>query len=290
MTPVPPLQAVIDACAPLKFAPLPYIRADLPDQAASPRPRSGTEHWYRADRMAADGHVGPLFDRLTTRNGPAHRLPAATRFLRVLLREPVFLVSAGLYLTGRAPLLAPEHLWFPWLPSGGFGTPAVTGTRVAVTAGDPAAGHPDAVVAADEAELDRMAAEHMVQTFTPVIDAVHDHTRVGRRTLWGWALDTTHFYMLNPARFLGRDARHAWERAGRLGEALIAAGAAARARPRLFPFYENHPRGTWAVRGTCCFDYKGDPESGYCTTCPLKCDTDRRVELRRWIRNPAMAP
>ena len=59
---------------------------------------------------------------------------------------------------------------------------------------------------------------------------------------------------------------------------------------RLFPFCDNHPRGTWAVRGTCCFDYKGDPEHGYCTTCPHKCDNERRNELQEWLRNPALAP
>ncbi len=130
----------------------------------------------------------------------------------------------------------------------------------------------------------------MVAAFTPVIDALSAHTRVGKRTLWGWVLDTAHFYMLNPARFLGRDAQAAWALANRLADALLEAGAVTRARPRLFPFCDNHPRGTWAVRGTCCFDYKGDPEHGYCTTCPHKCDNERRNELQEWLRNPALAP
>ncbi|MDA8369502.1 MAG: (2Fe-2S)-binding protein [Nocardiopsaceae bacterium] len=287
--PVPqhPLQAVVDACAPLKFAPLPDIRT-AQFQAASDHP--GAEHWYRADLMVAEGAVGALFDQITTHHGPGHKLPASTNLLRALLREPIFIVSAGIYLTGRAPLLDADHLWFPWLPGASLGTPTLTSGRVAVLPDDPAAGHRDAVVVADEAELDRIAAEHLVGAFSPMIDALHAHTRVGLRTLWGWVLDTLHFYMLNPARFLGRDAEAAWTRAGRLGDALVEAGAVTRARPRLFPFQEHHPRGTWAVRGTCCFEYKGDPEHGYCTTCPLKCDTDRRTELQEWIRNPALAP
>ncbi|GAA1989198.1 hypothetical protein GCM10009799_13660 [Nocardiopsis rhodophaea] len=282
-----PLQAVVDACAPLKFAPLPDIRIK---RVSSVREHPGSEHWYRTDLMVAEGVIGPLFDQLVAQHGPGHKLPASTHFLRALLREPIFLDSAGLYLTGRAVLLDPEHLWFPWLSSGTFGTPTITSSRVAVTPDDPAVGHPDAVVVQDEAALDRLAAEHMVRTFAPIIDAVHAHTRVGLRTLWGWVLDIVHFYMLNPARFLGQDAEDAWKRAGRLGDALIEAGAVTRARPRLFPFWDNHPRGTWAVRGTCCFDYKDDPEHGFCTTCPLKCDADRRAELQEWIRNPALAP
>ncbi|MBV2363761.1 (2Fe-2S)-binding protein [Streptomonospora nanhaiensis] len=282
-----PLQALLDSCASLKFAPLPDIRTATVQRT---RKHPGTEHWYRTDLMVAEGAVGPLFTQLTAHHGPAHKLPAATHFLRALLREPIFLVSAGVYLTGRAPLLDERHLWFPWLSTAAFGTPAITSARVAVLPDDPAAGHPDSVVVPDEAALDALAARHMVRAFSPIIEALHAHTRVGLRTLWGWVLDTLHFYMLNPARFLGRDAEAAWERAGRLGAALVEAGAVTRARPRLFPFYENHPRGTWAVRGTCCFDYKGDPEHGYCTTCPLKCDSDRRAELREWIRNPALAP
>ncbi|MDA2804825.1 (2Fe-2S)-binding protein [Nocardiopsis suaedae] len=282
-----PLQAVVDACTPLKFSPLPALRAPgITAGAGDP----AADQWFRTDLMVADGEVPVLFERLTALGARGHRLPAVTDFLRATLREPVFLVSAGLYLTRRAALPDADRLWFPWRSESGFGTPTLTGVRTAVLADDPAADHPSAVVCADEDELVRTAAEHMVAAFAPVIDALHAHTRVGLRTLWGWVLDTAHFYMLNPARFLGRDAEDAWRLACALGDALIEAGAVTRARPRLFPFREDHPRGTWAVRGTCCFDYKGDPEHGFCTTCPLKCDNDRRDELQEWIRNPALAP
>ncbi|GAB3448460.1 hypothetical protein GCM10027570_21950 [Streptomonospora sediminis] len=282
-----PLQAVIDACVPLKFAPLPDIRTATTQRT---REHPGTEHWYRTDLMVAEGAVATLFNQLVAHHGPDHKLPGATHFMRALLREPIFLVSAGIYLTGRAALLDERHLWFPWLSTSTFGTPTITSSRMAVLPDDPAAGHPDAVVVPDNAALDHIAARHLVQAFSPILNALHEHTRIGLRTLWGWVLDTQHFYMLNPARFLGRDPEAAWQRAGELGRALLESGAVTRARPRLFPFYEDHPRGTWAVRGTCCFDYKGDPEHGFCTTCPLKCDSDRRAELQEWIRNPALAP
>lgn len=282
-----PFQAVIDACTGLKFAPLPEVRTS---DVHTVNEHPGTEHWYRADLMVAEGAVPVLFDQITSHHGPGHKLPAATHFLRALLREPVFLVAAGTYLTGRAPLLDVAHLWFPWRVNASFGRPMVTSTTMAVLPDDPAAGHPDTIVVADTDAMNALAAERMVQAFSPMVNALHAHTRVGLRTLWGWVLDTLHFYMLNPARFLGRDAEAAWSRADALGEALIAAGAITRSRPRLFPFRADHPRGTWAVRGTCCFDYKGDPEHGYCTTCPLKCDSERSDELQGWLRNPALAP
>lgn len=282
-----PLRAVVDACVPLKFSPLPDLRTP---EVSTGTAHAATEQWYRTDLMVAAGDVPRLFDRMTEAGGPEHRLPAATAFLRATLREPIFLVSASIYLTGRAPLLDASHLWFPWLSTQGFGTPTVTGDRTAVLPDDVAAHHPRSVVAEDRGALVRMAAEHAVAAFAPIVQAVHAHTRVGLRTLWGWVVDTAHFYMLNPARFLGHDAESAWELACSYGDALTAAGAITRARPRLFPFQGDHPRGTWAVRGTCCFDYKDDSEHGFCTTCPLKCDRDRTSELQEWIRDPSLAP
>lgn len=282
-----PLDTLRDACAPLKFAP-------LPDLLSSRHPRTetnGSMHWHQASAMVDDGWLPVLFDKLQTEHGPGHRLPAATNFLRVTLREPIFLVSASLYLTGRAPLLSPERLYLPWDEERAcFGRPASVDTLMAVLPEDPAAGRPGTVVARDEHAQLRMAAEALFATFEPLIDALHRHSRSGKRTLWGWVLDTLHFYMLNPARYLGRDPERAWDTARRLGDAVIEAGAVTRRRPRLFPFAPEDPRGTWAVRGTCCFDYKGDPEHGYCTTCPLKCDGERQKDLSEWLRDPALAP
>ncbi|CAL9383115.1 hypothetical protein SUDANB121_01108 [Nocardiopsis dassonvillei] len=282
-----PLEALRDACAPLRFSPLPELLT-----AAELRERpTGTVQWHPVSALAADGWVPVLFDKLRTEHGPGHRLPAATNFLRVTLREPIFMVSASLYLTGRAPLLDPDALYLPWdTAAARFGTPVSVDTCFAVLPGDPAAGLPGTVTARDTDEQVALAGRALFATFGPLVDALHEHSRAGGRTLWGWILDTLHFYMLNPARYLARDAEAAWELAGRLADAVVAAGAVTRRSPRLFPFAPGHPQGTWAVRGTCCFDYKGDPDHGYCTTCPLKCDADRRESLAEWLRDPALAP
>ncbi|WP_017597467.1 (2Fe-2S)-binding protein [Nocardiopsis lucentensis] len=286
MTP-DPLEALRDACAPLRFAPLPGLPRSGPPVPDIP----GDVHWHRSDHLVTDGWLPVLHDKLRTEHGPGHRLPAATNFLRVTLREPIFLVAASLYLTGRTPLLTPDTLYLPWdTVRSRFATPVVAGARWIVLPDDPAAGRADTVTARDRDEQLRLAAEGVVDTFGPLLAALHAHSRAGLRTLWGWVVDTLHFYMLNPARYLGRDARQAWELAAGLGDAVIAAGAVTRRRPRLFPFAPENPRGTWAVRGTCCFDYKGDPEHGFCTTCPLKCDAERREDLSEWLRDPALAP
>lgn len=282
-----PLETLRGACAPLKFAPLP----DLVTAEELHCDILGEPQWYRVGTMADEGWVAVLYDKLRTEHGPGHRLPAATNFLRVTLREPVFLVAASLYLTGRAPLLSPHNLHLPWHTfESKFGRPAVVDVQWAVLPDDPAADHPGTVVARDEDDQARMAGEAVFAAFEPLLEALYRHSRAGKRTLWGWVLDTLHFYMLNPARFLGQDAEHAWAQAARLADAVTEAGAVSRKRPRLFPFAPENSRGTWAVRGTCCFDYKGDPEHGYCTTCPLKSDDERTEALAEWLRNPALAP
>ncbi|GAB3730708.1 (2Fe-2S)-binding protein [Nocardiopsis nanhaiensis] len=286
MTP-DPLDALRSVCTQLKFAPLPEITR-LEDLHGSP---ADSVQRHTVTSMTEQDWLPVLFDKLRNEHGPGHRLPAATNFLRVTLREPVFLVAASLYLTGRAPLLTPDTLHLPWdTVRSRFGRPVVVDVRTAVLDDDPAADHSDTVVARDEDEQLRLAAEALFATFEPLLDTLHAHSRAGKRTLWGWVLDTLHFYMLNPARYLGQDAEQAWDLATRLGEAVVEAGAVTRKRPRLFPFAPGHPRGTWAVRGTCCFDYKGDPEHGYCTTCPLKCDGERQEALSEWLRDPALAP
>lgn len=286
MTP-DPLDALRAVCEELKFAPLP----ELLGSAELRRRPFGDVQCHSVTSLSGDGWLPVLFDKLQTEHGPGHRLPAATNFLRVTLREPIFLVASSLYLTGRAPLLTPDTLRLPWdTVRARFGTPIVVDARTVVLADDPASEHPDTVVAFNEDEQLRLTAQALFATLEPLVEALHAHSRAGKRTLWGWVLDTLHFYMLNPARYLGRDAEEAWGLATRLGDALIAAGAITRKRPRLFPFAPKHPRGTWAVRGTCCFDYKGDPEHGYCTTCPLKCDSERQEDLSEWLRDPALAP
>lgn len=280
-----PLRAVIDACDPLRFAPLP----DVPGIRMRTPEHPPIEQWHRADLASGDGTLACLYDKMISRHGPHHRLASVHHVLRSLLREPVFLVSAGIYLTGRAPALAADRLWFPWHAEDAFGTPLTTETRVGVLPDDPFAGHPDAVVLPDRQALDRWAAEHLVETFSPVITAIHEHSRMGVRNLWGWVADSLYFYMLNPARFLGNDAAEAWERATGLMDEVERAGALLRRRPRLFPFCRDHPHGTWAVRGTCCFDYKAEQtEHGgdYCLTCPLKDDESRQEKLMGWLQTP----
>lgn len=281
-----PLAALVDACASLRFAPLPGLALDTLRHGVEERP----EYWLSAEQLSSPGELGPVYDKVTAAHGPGHRLPATVQFQRSLLRDAVFFLAAGIYLTDRAPLLSRSDLWYPWHSDASLGTPLVTSVNVVVLADDPMADHPDVTVVADEQELHRVAAANFVEAIDPLLRALHQHTRMGLRGLWGWVADSLSFYMLNPARFLGHDAQRAWARGQAVVDELVAAGALLRHRPQLFPFCVEHPQGTWAVRGTCCFDYKADAEVDYCVTCPLRDDESRTKELLTWLADPTKAP
>ncbi|ASO21136.1 hypothetical protein FHR81_002103 [Actinoalloteichus hoggarensis] len=270
-----PLDAVVLACRDLTFAPLPELRPD------APAPIEGETRWLSLHQLLAGERLAETFDALRIREQAGHPGAAAIRYLKGLLRETVFLVSAAVYLTDRAPALAPEALWFPFAPDGDVGTPRITSDRAAVLRGTPAARLPAAVVVDDHEALDAWTAARLVAVLGPLVEAVRRHSRVGARTLWGYLVDILHFYMINPARRLDRNVPAAFDRADRLVAALIAAGAPVKARPRLFRFRPEDNQGVWAVRGTCCFDYKVDAEHGYCVTCPLQQDTVRAAEFDR---------
>src|SRR5699024_11958286 len=134
-----------------------------------------------------DGRLPVLSAKLRTAHAPEHRLPAATTFLRVTLREPIFLASAALYLTGRAPLLSPDNLYLPWhTTETRFGTPTVVDLRWVVLPDDPAKDRPDTVVARDEADQYRRAGEAVFAAFAPLLYVLNAHSRDGNLSLMGW--------------------------------------------------------------------------------------------------------
>ncbi|PXY17673.1 ferric iron reductase FhuF-like transporter family protein [Prauserella sp. PE36] len=265
-----PLAPVVQACAELTFAPLPVLLDEPP--ADTP----GT-HWWRLDRLVGEDQIGPAFDAFRELRGPRQISAAAVHFLKSFGRELIFLAAAGTYLAGRSAELRPDVVWLPADERNLLGEVHVVRPRVAVLDGHPT--EPGTVPVRDENELDEWTSVLLIDLFGPVIDALSAHTRVGRRTLWGYVVDMLNFYMLNPARRLGNDLDQAWRRSERLTTALLAAGAPIRKGPRLFWFQPDRPQGAWAVRGTCCFDFRADPEHGYCITCPLEDDTVRQTKF-----------
>lgn len=186
--------------------------------------------------------------------------PHAVHGLRSLARELIFSTAASLYLVGQVTAFDPSR-WC--LRRSGDGPGA---TRHGLLVRDPDVGRTDAAAA-------------LVTTLTPVVTAVRDQTRVGRRTLWGYVIDMSRFAMITLARQLGRDRAEAWQESHEWAEALYEAGAPRLSEPRLAVYSADHEDGTWAIRGACCLDFV-DPDHGYCVTCPVL-DHDSRAA--RWL-------
>ncbi|WP_165912881.1 (2Fe-2S)-binding protein [Tamaricihabitans halophyticus] len=280
--PLAPLDALVDACAPLPFAPLPQLTDEPPARHETQDGRAIT--WYRADDFLAAGGVPDSYAAMVRREGVSYRPALAMRYMRALFRELTFLLAAGLYLRDCAAELSGDRLWLSVDEDGCLRTPRLAPARAAVLAGGPDdrgvdVERPEVTVLADRAELHGWASERLIACAGPLIDELHRHTRVGRRVLWGYVFDCLHFYMLNPARWLGADMTSAWRRAEEFAEVLGASGAPTRKKPRMVTFGEADRPGVWAVRGTCCFDYRADPEHGYCVTCPLERDEVREPRL-----------
>lgn len=282
-----PLERAIAASDALVLSPSPVL-----DRYARVRDNDPRARWLTPGELASDGRIGQLYEEMRAVHGPDHRQAAAQDLLRDLTRDTMYFAAASLYLTRSVPDLDPDNVLFCWRDSR-FAMPALRSPRFGVIGG---AGTGRAAIGgavspladplveplADEDGLDRWFADRFTATFGPLLDQLRCHTRVGARLIWGYVSDMLHFRMLQVARDLHEDRWAAWRRADRLVATLRDAGAPIRVDPRPFPLRTDatgDPNALWAVRGVCCFDFRADPEHGFCTTCPLERDDVRRPPL-----------
>lgn len=255
--PTPGLVGAIALCAPLGFAPLPELVDDP----------SSWQSIGQLDRTAepADPYAVAAVVAAELSDCPAG--PHAVHALRTLTREVLWAQSASLLLTGSGVAVSAER----WLLAGVGDGPGSVRHGLPRDAAGP--------VPAEE------AARTVVALVTPLVEAIRDQTKVGRRTLWSYVLDTSTMAMLVLARQLGRDRRADWGRAESWAEMLVAAGVPSLSSPQLAD-YGPSDQDLWGVRGACCLDFK-DPHHGYCLTCPILDHEDRAA---RWAASPLAVP
>lgn len=252
--PTPAIRRVHALTAGLAFAPLPVLL----DTVIS------VHGWRSVSELdlATDSTSGHSVARVLVaeRSDGTPAGPHAVHGLRSLVREMIFSTAASLYLIGRVTPFDADT----WQLGGVGAGPG------SVRHGLHPAGADVAVPA---------AATCVVDTIAPLVAAVRAHTRVGRRTLWGYVIDMSRFAMITLARQLGRDRAEAWRHSGEWVDALHAAGAPRLSSPELAVYDATDPNGTWAVRGACCLDFR-DPGHGYCVTCPI---LDHDIRAARWL-------
>jgi ferric iron reductase protein FhuF len=139
----------------------------------------------------------------------------------------------------------------------------------------------------------------LAELLAPVVDALHTHTRFGRRTLWGGLADHLASHTLWAGRHAAEPPAALQTRFAQVQAVLD--GVADRVsvrfpRPRPYPVRETLTH----VRGTCCLHYRipgrahgdGTPSRGstppapaprYCSTCPLLDEDTRREKLATFV-------
>lgn len=151
--------------------------------------------------------------------------------------------------------------------------------RFAALPDDPAAAHPDALILPDLDALRTWLRERVEARLAPVIDAVADQTRLGRRAQWNLAADALAALFLSVGTGLGDAARGQAE-----GLACVkAAGSPLRNRDTgyLTVTLGEHCE-TVRARGGCCLYYRVHPGEN-CTTCVLRPRDERVQKLREYV-------
>jgi hypothetical protein len=193
----------------------------------------------------------------------------------------------------RAFVLTPEHLYLTFAENARIDAVGLRDVPVAVLPDDPAATRPEAVVAADPADLYGQAATGLVAVFEGLAAAVRARAPFGSAGIWGTLADHLGDVALRWSRESGVDAGEAWAVANAVIDGIAAHPAAARLRARPRRDDVTGPTGavaSFATRGTCCLIYKvhepapGEPttpraliDAAACTSCPLRPTPDRHA-------------
>ena len=245
--------------------------------------------WYSLDTMVSGGDLGSWLEQLA-RDHDGQRDVAGAYLGSGLAGAVVTVPVSALTAERRVPHLG-AGLWLHRHDERWFDRVSYSSVEVDVLADDPEAEHPDAVVVADQATLAERFAQSLVETLTPLIEAVRRRTPYGLRGLWGAVADEVTGAALRVARQTRTDGWAAWT----LSQAVLDHVAASQThlrRPTPFPVSWAGGEALFQVKGTCCLYYKtcdgpldADGDS-YCTTCPFRDHDNRLSRLRHHLEPP----
>jgi hypothetical protein len=144
----------------------------------------------------------------------------------------------------------------------------------AALADDPAARHPDAVLLPSSLALRDWLREALEQHMAPLIDAIHTHTRLGKRAQWNLVADSCARLFQYAGQRLDDEPRGCAE-----GLAFIQSPASPMraSHTRYLTLECNGHLTTFVERGGCCLYYRVEPGQN-CSTCPLR-PTEERTQL-----------
>jgi hypothetical protein len=224
------------------------------------------------------------------------RRDVAGSYLASWLAGTVAGVAAGsLIAMGRTWPLDPAGMAVHRHPDGWFDKTALNRPTLWVEAGDPAAGHPDAVVFENLNELYVRLAGEVVRLIEPVFSAVRAATRYPTRSMWGALSDGIAGSAVWRGLRKGTSDPGDWDRAMEFLDRLEERTRLVRTRPRLAEVVWSGGVARLSVKGTCCLYFKvfdGEPDpcgEGYCSSCPFRTDESRQQKWSTWLEERELA-
>lgn len=241
-----------------------------------------TEGWMRLNSFTDVEMLSPWFEALHEQLGDRHA--AAVALARSVASVVVLPWAFPVLVESRLPLGSVQETAVHRHAQGWIDAVAFESERVAVLPHDPGAGLPNVELVPDrEALLDALA-QRLIEV-EPFFDALRSVYRIGWVALWGEIADQVGTGALWLARLMNRDRCDAWRDAEMIFDRLQVHQAKARVRPRAFPVAWSGAEELFAVRGTCCLNYRTVKEptlegKEYCTACPLRSDAWRTPLLQ----------
>lgn len=245
--------------------------------------------WMRAARLLDALVASEWFREIAERVGD--RRFAAGVVCRAYVGSVVLTWAFPFFAEARLPLCSLEEAWVHVGDGKWVDSVSVEDERVAVLAGDPAAGLPGTVAVGDRAELYDALVDKLMAV-EPLLAVVREVTSLGWPALWGEVADELGGTALWLAQLYGRDRWAAWDDANAVIDRLMAREPRLKVRPRPFPVEWSGGAELYQVRGTCCLHYrKGKAthagEELYCPGCPIRSDEWRMERFRAHLEGAA---
>lgn len=238
----------------------------------------GTGHgagWWRCDQALRDPDFFPgwravIAERLVERHGVAPDRTTAGYVLQWYLGVPAHLGALLYHSARRVPGLEPRRISLHLDPAVVDAVRLQPG-RFWCLPDDPAAEHPDAVVAADDAALGTALRRQVVGHAARFLRVYAPQVRFGTRTLWAAVTDALDTGLLLAGRTYGSMDAGAAD-----CEAVLAAPDRPLTPSTTHRVVDPHGRVHWTRRrGSCCFHYALPDVESACATCPRVRDDER---------------
>jgi hypothetical protein len=239
--------------------------------------------WYTPAEIFAD--EGRLARELMEKIGAENQTSDASIMGNWFFGSYTWMLSSagiGSFIAGRrVPDISIDNVAFKISP---HGTPiglALRQARFTALPDDPAAGHPDVTIVADEVTLRETYREQYIAHLEQVIPQVRAASRFGVGAMWIAAADTCASMLIHLSKELS---------AGPVSQTDIdpfITRKPLKAKSGILEIEHNGEIHQFLDRASCCFYYKtGKEDAEKCSTCPLRPMEERVEQLVHYLENP----